>query len=55
MSGELSGVGTYSGWAAKALTWAASTGILNGVTFDNATGNAARAQTAQVLMNYLAK
>ena len=55
VTGDLSGVGNYSGWAAKALTWAANNGILDGVTFDNATGNAARAQTAQVLMNYLTK
>ena len=35
--------------------WAVENGILHGVPFQNATENATRAQTAQILMNYLRK
>lgn len=52
-SGKADGVGTYSGWAANALSWAVENNILAGVPFKNATENATRAQTAQMLMNYL--
>ena len=50
---ELGGVGSYSGWASNALTWATDNGILHGVNFKNATDNATRAQAAQMLTNYL--
>lgn len=52
-TGKADGVGAYSGWAANALAWAVENDILEGVPFKNATENATRAQTAQMLMNYL--
>ena len=52
-SGKADSVGAYSGWAANALAWAVENDILAGVPFTNATENATRAQTAQMLMNYL--
>ena len=54
-SGKADSVGAYSGWAANALAWAVENNILAGVPFTNATENATRAQTAQMLMNYLTK
>ena len=51
--GDLSGVGKYSDWAADALRWAVEEGILNDLPFTNANEKATRAQTAQMLMNYL--
>ena len=53
VSGVPSGVGRYSSWAANAMRWAQDQNILNGVPFDDATEPATRAQTAQVLMNFL--
>ena len=50
---ELGAVGSHSGWATNALTWATDMGILHGVNFKNATDNATRAQAAQMLTNYL--
>ncbi|MBQ3556280.1 MAG: S-layer homology domain-containing protein [Oscillospiraceae bacterium] len=52
-SGDLSKVGSHSDWAANALKWAVEKGILNNVPFRNATEKATRAQTAQMLTNYL--
>ncbi len=52
-NGDLSKVGNHSDWAADALKWAVEKGILNNVPFTNATENATRAQTAQMLTNYL--
>ncbi|MBQ3135452.1 MAG: S-layer homology domain-containing protein [Oscillospiraceae bacterium] len=52
-NGDLSGVGSYSDWAADALKWAVEKGILKNVPFSNATEKATRAQTAQMLTNYL--
>ena len=52
-AGDLSKVGNHSDWAANALRWAEGKGILNGVPFTNATEKATRAQTAQMLTNYL--
>ncbi len=52
-AGDLSKVGNHSDWAANALRWAEGKGILNGVPFTNATEQATRAQTAQMLTNYL--
>jgi len=50
---KLGDVGSYSGWATNALTWATDMGILHGINFKNATDNATRAQAAQMLTNYL--
>ena len=52
-SGKADSVGAYSSWAANALSWAVENDILEGVPFANATETATRAQTAQMLMNYL--
>jgi len=54
-AGEPVGVGKYDDWAKEALNWAVSKGIMKGVPFTNATENATRAQTAQMLMNFLSK
>ncbi|MBQ3557505.1 MAG: S-layer homology domain-containing protein [Oscillospiraceae bacterium] len=51
--GELSGVGKYSDWAANALRWCVDKGILENVPFTNVTEKATRAQTAQMLTNFL--
>ncbi len=53
--GDLSKVGGHSAWAANALRWAVDMGILENVPFTNATEQATRAQTAQMLTNYLRK
>ena len=52
-NGDLSKVGNHSTWAADAPKWAVEQGILNNVPFTNATEQATRAQTAQMLTNYL--
>jgi len=53
-AGSLSGIkGQYSDWAANALRWCAGKGILNNVPYSNATEKATRAQTAQILTNFL--
>ena len=46
-------MGEHSDWAADALKWAVEQGILENVPFTNATEKATRAQTAQMLTNYL--
>ena len=51
--GSLSNVGKYDDWAAGALQWAVANGILEKVPFTDATETATRAQTAQMLMNYI--
>ncbi len=51
--GDLKEVGGHSDWAANALRWAVEQGILENVPFTNATEQATRAQTAQMLTNYL--
>ena len=51
--GNLKSVGSYSDWAANALRWAVDEGLLNNVPFKNATEKASRAQTAQMLTNFL--
>lgn len=48
-------VGEYDDWAKEALGWALETDLLNGVPFTNVKENATRAQTVQMLMNYLQK
>lgn len=52
-SGNADSVGAHSGWAANALSWAVENDILESVPYENVTGAATRAQTAQMLMNYL--
>ncbi len=51
--GDLSGLGSYSDWAANALRWCVDKGILEDVPFKNVTENATRAQTAQMLTNFM--
>ncbi len=53
--GSLDSVGKYDLWAADALRWAVSKGVLNNVLFANATEKATRAQTAQMLTNFMTK
>jgi len=48
-------VGSHSDWASNALSWAVENKILENVPYENVSGNASRAQTAQMLMNYLTK
>lgn len=54
-AGEPAGVGQYDDWAREALNWAVTQGVMKDVPFTNATENATRAQTAQMLMNYIEK
>ncbi|MBQ9973578.1 MAG: S-layer homology domain-containing protein, partial [Oscillospiraceae bacterium] len=54
-AGEPVGVGKYDDWAKEALNWAVTQGIMKDVPFTNATENATRAQTAQILKNFLTK
>lgn len=51
--GDLKSVGNHSDWAANALRWAVDKGLLENVPFTNSNEKATRAQTAQMLMNYL--
>ncbi len=51
--GDLAKAGKHSDWAANALRWAVDKGILENVPFTNATEQATRAQTAQMLTNFL--
>jgi len=53
--GDLSTVGKYNDWAAGALQWAVANGVLENVPFTDATETATRAQTAQMLMNYMSR
>lgn len=50
---DLTGVGTYGYWAADALRWAVSAGVLENVAFSNADEVATIAQTTQMLTNLL--
>ena len=54
-SGDASALGAHSDWAAGALSWAAANGILKDVPYGAVTETATRAQTAQMLMNFLNK
>ena len=54
-TGDASSLGAHSDWAANALSWAAAKGIFKNVPYNTVTGTATRAQTAQMLMNYLTK
>lgn len=50
---NLETVGAYDDWAADALRWCEATGILKNVPITRAIDTASRAQTAQMLVNYL--
>lgn len=52
-TGTADSVGAHSSWAANGLAWALENGILENVPYENVTVGATRAQTAQMLMNYL--
>ncbi len=54
-TGETSFTGAHSDWAANALNWAVSEGILKDMPYEAVTATASRAQTAQMLMNFLSK
>ena len=54
-TGDASSLGAHSDWAANALSWAAAKGIFKNVPYETVVGTATRAQTAQMLMNYLKK
>lgn len=54
-SGDASALGAHSDWAAGALSWAAANGVLKNVPYGAVTETATRAQTAQMLMNFLNK
>lgn len=53
ITGDADAVGPHSQWAGNAIGWAQATGILDTVIFERITAPATRAQTAQLLMNYL--
>ena len=46
-------VGAHSSWAANGLAWAVENSILTNVPYEAVTARATRAQTAQMLTNYL--
>ena len=52
-NGSLAALGKRSDWAENALRWAVDSGILDKVPFANVADPADRAQTAQMLANYL--
>ena len=52
-AGDASVLGAHSDWAEPALIWATEKGILRDLPYDAVTAPATRAQTAQMLMNYL--
>ncbi|MBQ3556660.1 MAG: DUF4886 domain-containing protein [Oscillospiraceae bacterium] len=52
-NGDISGFGACSDWARPALKWAVEQGLFKGMEYDSVTASATRAQTAQMLMNYL--
>ncbi len=54
-TGDASSVGAHSDWAANALSWAVANNILANVPYEAVTATATRAQTAQMLMNFLSK
>ena len=54
-AGGAAELGPHSDWAANALGWAAGEGLLTGVLYVAVNAPATRAQTAQILMNYLSK
>ena len=54
-TGNAAALGVHSDWSANALGWAAQTKLFDNVPYSTLTGSATRAQTAQILMNYLSK
>lgn len=54
-TGDASSLGAHSSWATNALSWAAANGMFENVPYNILTDTATRAQTAQILMNYLSK
>jgi len=52
-TGTPDGMGKYDDWAKNGLSWAVENGIMKDVPVANATDNATRAQTAQILMNFV--
>ena len=52
-NGDISGFGGCSDWAQSALKWAVDKGLFDGMEYASVTAGATRAQTAQMLMNYL--
>ncbi len=54
-NGDISGFGGCSDWAQPALKWAVDKGLFDGMEYGSVTASATRAQTAQMLTNYLSK
>jgi hypothetical protein len=54
-NGDISAFGACSDWAQPALKWAVDQGLFKGMEYGSVTASATRAQTAQMLMNYLSK
>lgn len=52
-TGTADSVGAHSGWAANGLAWAVENGLLKDVPYEVVTAPATRAQTAQILKNFL--
>ncbi|MBQ3135663.1 MAG: DUF4886 domain-containing protein [Oscillospiraceae bacterium] len=52
-NGDISKFGACSDWAQPALKWAAQKGLFDGMEYGSVTASATRAQTAQMLTNYL--
>ena len=52
---SLDAIGAHSDWAANALRGAVQTGLFEGMPYGAVTNGATRAQTAQMLMNYLSR
>ena len=53
LTGDADAVGPHSEWAGNAIGWAQAAGVMENVPFDTVTAPATRAQTAQMLMNYI--
>ncbi|MBQ3557498.1 MAG: DUF4886 domain-containing protein [Oscillospiraceae bacterium] len=52
-NGDIAKFGTCSDWAQPALKWAVQQGLFQGMEYGSVTASATRAQTAQMLTNYL--
>ena len=52
-NGDIAKFGACSDWAQPALKWAVEQGLFDGMEYSSVTASATRAQTAQMLMNYL--
>ena len=53
--GDISTIKGYSDWAANALKWCVEKGLLDNLPYNDITAPSTRAQTAQMLTNYLSK